>query len=133
MLPSTLLGGARTFLPGRLNPERSPDLLALVYSIVNQNKGQIRVQGVLHRRSSLAFTTDVHSHIIEGIQAEAMMLLDEVLPPDINGVLCSGGVTERLMVAVLKTAFAFWRTWVRIPPPPLVEKCLATMREVGHA
>ncbi len=30
--------------------------------------------------SSVAFTTDVYSHIIEGMGAEAMALLDEVLP-----------------------------------------------------
>jgi len=28
---------------------------------------------------------DVHSHIIEGMQPEAMALLDEVLPAGING------------------------------------------------
>ena len=36
--------------------------------------------------SSVAFTMDVYSHIIEGMQEEAMALLDEVLPPGINGV-----------------------------------------------
>jgi hypothetical protein len=28
---------------------------------------------------------DVYSHIIEGMQSEAMALLDEVLPPGVNG------------------------------------------------
>lgn len=36
--------------------------------------------------SSVAFTMDVYSHIIEGMQEDAMALLDEVLPPGINGV-----------------------------------------------
>ena len=36
--------------------------------------------------SSVAFTMDVHSHIIEGMQSDAMSLLDEVLPPGKNGV-----------------------------------------------
>jgi len=36
--------------------------------------------------SSVAFTMDVYSHIIEGMQQEAMALLDEVLPPGKNGV-----------------------------------------------
>jgi hypothetical protein len=84
---------------------------------------------------------DVYSHIIEGMQSQAMALLDEVLPEGKNGVaggnnadltqpediipveariLALGGVTERLMVAVLKTAFVLWRTWVRIPPPPRI-------------
>ena len=29
---------------------------------------------------------DVYSHIIEGMQSDAMALLDEVLPPGVNGV-----------------------------------------------
>jgi hypothetical protein len=28
---------------------------------------------------------DVYSHIIEGMQSDAMALLDEVLPPGVNG------------------------------------------------
>ena len=31
--------------------------------------------------SSVAFTMDTYSHIIEGMQSDAMALLDEVLPP----------------------------------------------------
>lgn len=36
--------------------------------------------------SSVAFTMDTYSHIIEGMQSEAMALLDEVLPRGKNGV-----------------------------------------------
>jgi hypothetical protein len=36
--------------------------------------------------SSVAFTMDVYSHIIEGMQSDAMALLDEVLPEAKNGV-----------------------------------------------
>jgi len=36
--------------------------------------------------SSVAFTMDTYSHIIEGMQEEAMALLDEALPAGINGV-----------------------------------------------
>ena len=36
--------------------------------------------------SSVAFTMDVYSHIIEGMQEDAMALLDEVLPSGENGV-----------------------------------------------
>lgn len=36
--------------------------------------------------SSVAFTMDVYSHIIEGMQSDAMALLDEVLPPGKNGI-----------------------------------------------
>jgi integrase len=35
--------------------------------------------------SSVAFTMDVYSHIIDGMQADAMALLDEVLPVGVNG------------------------------------------------
>ena len=34
--------------------------------------------------SSVAFTMDVYSHIIEGMQEDAMALLDEVLPAGVN-------------------------------------------------
>jgi len=36
--------------------------------------------------ASVAFTMDVYSHIIEGMQSDAMALLDEVLPVAKNGV-----------------------------------------------
>ena len=34
--------------------------------------------------SSVAFTMDVYSHIIEGMQSDAMALLDEVLPEGVS-------------------------------------------------
>jgi hypothetical protein len=36
--------------------------------------------------SSVAFTMDIYSHIIEGMQSDAMALLDEVLPAGKNGL-----------------------------------------------
>lgn len=36
--------------------------------------------------ASVAFTMDVYSHIIEGMQSEAMALLDGILPPGKNGM-----------------------------------------------
>jgi hypothetical protein len=36
--------------------------------------------------SSVAFTIDVYSHIIEGMQSDAMALLDEILPVAKNGI-----------------------------------------------
>ena len=36
--------------------------------------------------SSVAFTMDCYSHIIEGMQEDAMALRDEVLPAEVNGV-----------------------------------------------
>lgn len=35
--------------------------------------------------SSVVFTMDVYSHIIEGMQSDAMALLDEVVPAGVNG------------------------------------------------
>jgi len=35
--------------------------------------------------SSVAFTMDTYSHIIEGMQEDAMALLDEVLPAGVSG------------------------------------------------
>jgi hypothetical protein len=34
--------------------------------------------------SSVGFTMDVYSHIIDGMQSEAMALLDKVLPAGVN-------------------------------------------------
>lgn len=36
--------------------------------------------------ASITFTMNTYSHIIEGVQEDAMALLDEVLPAGINGV-----------------------------------------------
>ena len=36
--------------------------------------------------ASVAFTMDVYSHIIEGMQEDAMALLDEILPEGRNGL-----------------------------------------------
>ena len=44
--------------------------------------------------SSLAFTLDGYSHIIERMQSEAMALLDEVLPAGSNGKINDKFTTE---------------------------------------
>ena len=36
--------------------------------------------------TSVAFTMDVYSHILQGMQSEAMILLDEVLPMPKNEI-----------------------------------------------
>ena len=36
--------------------------------------------------SSVAFTMDVYSHMLQGMQSEAMILLDEVLPVPKNEI-----------------------------------------------
>jgi len=53
--------------------------------------------------SSVAFTMDVYSHIIEGMQSDAMALLDEVLPAGISSaVRNNANLTPRVDI----TAFA---------------------------
>ena len=47
--------------------------------------------------SSVAFTMDVHSHIIDGMQEQAMALLDEVLPA---GISARNNTTSRLQASV---------------------------------
>jgi integrase len=44
-----------------------------------------KVIGEALGHSSAAFTMDIYSHIIEGMQSDAMALLDEVLPVGKNG------------------------------------------------
>ena len=41
--------------------------------------------------SSVAFTMDTYSHIIEGVQSDAMALLDQVSPSAINGAAKNNG------------------------------------------
>ena len=46
--------------------------------------GKPRVISEASGHSSVAFTMDVYSHIIDGMQSDAVALLDEVLPADVN-------------------------------------------------
>ncbi len=50
--------------------------------------------------ASVAFTMDVYSHIISGMQEDAMALLDEVLPPGVSGRGASNQVRPRLQASV---------------------------------
>ena len=61
-------------------------------SLVSFSGGRLLLRGAKPKvisealgHSSVAFTMDVYSHIIEGMQSDAMALLDEVLPAGING------------------------------------------------
>jgi integrase len=54
--------------------------------------------------ASVGFTMDVYSHIIEGMQADAMALLDEVLPAGINGT--QNKINAKLTPIVDITSFA---------------------------
>ena len=49
-------------------------------------RAKLKVTSEALGHSSLAFTRDPYSHIIEWIQEGAMALLDKVLPPGENGV-----------------------------------------------
>jgi hypothetical protein len=53
--------------------------------------------------SSVAFTLDIYSHIIEGMQSGAMPLLYEVLPPAANGnTKIKGNLTAKVDVSLSK-------------------------------
>jgi hypothetical protein len=47
--------------------------------------------------ASVAFTMDVYSHIIEGMQSDAMALLDEVL------LVAKNGVPDKINVTLTST------------------------------
>ena len=53
--------------------------------------------------SSVAFTMDTYSHIIEGMQGEAMALLDKVLPEGVNGTfqIINANLTPKLKISAL--------------------------------
>ena len=54
--------------------------------------------------SSVAFTMDTYSHIIEGMQSDAMALLDEVLPPGVAQKHCELNYNANLTPTFLKLA-----------------------------
>jgi len=62
------------------------DLLHTFASLMLLRGAKPKVISEALGHSSVAFTMDVYSHIIEGMQSDAMALLDKVLPPGKNGV-----------------------------------------------
>jgi len=48
--------------------------------------GQVADFTGIRSHSSVAFTMDTYSHIIEGMQEDAMALLDEVLPAGVSQI-----------------------------------------------
>ena len=64
---------------------RFHDLRHTFASLMLQQGAKPKVISEALGHASVAFTLDVYSHIIEGMQEEAMALLDEVLPAGING------------------------------------------------
>ncbi len=63
---------------------RFHDLRHTFASLMLLRGGKPKVISEALGHSSVAFTMDVYSHIIEGMQEDAMALLDEVLPAGVN-------------------------------------------------
>jgi integrase len=63
----------------------SHDLRHTIASLMLLRGAKPKVISEALGHSSIAFTMDVYSHIIEGMQSDAMALLDEVLPIGKNG------------------------------------------------
>ncbi|MFO7997158.1 MAG: site-specific integrase, partial [Dehalococcoidia bacterium] len=69
-----------------LKQVRFHDLRHTFASLMLQRGAKPKVISECLGHASVAFTLDVYSHIIEGMQEEAMALLDEVLPAGVNGI-----------------------------------------------
>jgi integrase len=67
-----------------LNSTRFHDLRHTFASLMFLRGAKPKVISEALGHSSVAFTMDVYSHIIEGMQEDAMALLDEVLPAGVN-------------------------------------------------
>jgi len=69
-----------------LNSVRFHDLRHTFASLMLLRGAKPKVISEALGHASVAFTMDVYSHIIEGMQSDAMALLDEVLPPGKYGI-----------------------------------------------
>jgi integrase len=69
-----------------LEDVRFHDLRHTFASLMLQRGAKPKVISEALGHASVAFTMDVYSHIIEGMQEEAMALLDDVLPVGVNGI-----------------------------------------------
>lgn len=65
---------------------RFHDLRHTFASLMLQRGANPKVISEALGHASVAFTLDIYSHIIEGMQEEAMALLDEVLPAGVNQI-----------------------------------------------
>ena len=65
---------------------RFHDLRHTFASLMLQRGAKPKVISECLGHASVAFTMDVYSHIIDGMQEEAILLLDEVLPAGVNGL-----------------------------------------------
>ena len=68
-----------------LSGVRFHDLRYTFASIMLLRWAKPKVNSEALGHASVAFTMDVYSHIIEGMQSDAKALLDEVLPVGKNG------------------------------------------------
>ncbi|MFC1988052.1 tyrosine recombinase XerC [Chloroflexota bacterium] len=76
---------ARMTRQANLNGVRFHDLRHTFASLMLLRGAKPKVISEALGHASVAFTMDTYSHIIEGMQEDAMALLDEVLPPGKNG------------------------------------------------
>jgi integrase len=83
--PSLSRDFARIAKKAGLNGVRFHDLRHTFASLMLLRGAKPKVISEALGHASVAFTMDTYSHIIEGMQQEAMALLDEVLPAGING------------------------------------------------
>jgi integrase len=84
--PSLSRDFGRIVKRGGLENIRFHDLRHTFASLMLMRGAKPKVISEALGHSSVAFTMDVYSHIIEGMQSDAMALLDEVLPRGRNGV-----------------------------------------------
>jgi len=84
--PSLTREFTRIVKRARLDNVRFHDLRHTFASLMLQRGAKPKVISEALGHASVAFTMDVYSHIIEGMQSEAMALLNDVLPPAVNGI-----------------------------------------------
>ena len=75
---------ARTVKRAGLSGVRFHDLRHTFASLMLMRKASPKIISAALGHSSVAFTMDVYSHIIDGMQQDAMALLDEVLPDGVS-------------------------------------------------
>lgn len=83
--PSLSRDFGRIAKKANLNGVRFHDLRHTFASLMLLRGAKPKVISEALGHASVAFTMDTYSHIIEGMQQEAMALLDEVLPIGKNG------------------------------------------------
>ncbi|MFC2011387.1 hypothetical protein ACFLUR_03760 [Chloroflexota bacterium] len=84
-----------------LSGVRLHDLIHTFAMLLRSAKPEVISEALGHTSiafTSIAFTMDVYSHIIEGMQSDVISLLDEVLPPGKNGV--KNNINAKLTPAV---------------------------------